>query len=515
MANEGVGSDIAGGNSIYKAIVTDVITDPRQGSNQTVEGASIENENQLAGCPVNTCIVNFYGSSANETVVAYPFFPPHIAVPVKPGEAVWVISPALEKPKSEDCYWVCRISTGGQSNDLNFSHPYRGVTGGEGGPRSGADAQRLSEQTKQQPKQEGEESNSLPTFMNSSGAGPILSGEEGSNPFATLYEAGSANALIIKEPTPLFYKRPGDLALQGSNNTLIWFGLDRGHTMNPDKPEITPATNSATTAPEDFSGTIDIVAGRCRYLPTDPKTNDAAGSQPERTAFRTVENEFARIERDTSKPDQGLAGDLDFAVDASRVYVSMKTNGDKNFALNNEFDRMPAGIITGSIQPVTGSAYIVAKSDEIRLIARKQLENEYFVKSTNPEINGSIKIIKEGKKDEDLAAVILQPDGTIQISGSRIFLGRHPDDGGLEESEAGPEDAIHVQPYVRYQQLEDLLNALLDNIDAFCNTLNTHVTPGYGNPSPQILDAAGTLKSDVASRREEIVTLKSTRIFGE
>ncbi len=110
---------------------------------------------------------------------------------------------------------------------------------------------------------------------------------------------------------------------------------------------------------------------------------------------------------------------------------------------------------------------------------------------------------------------MLLPDGTVQISGSRIFLGRHFDDGGKNESTAGPDDAAHVQPYVRYQQLEDLLNAVLDNIDAFCDTLSTHVTPGYGNPSPQILDAAATLKSDVASRREEIVTLKSERIFGE
>ena len=208
-------------------------------------------------------------------------------------------------------------------------------------------------------------------------------------------------------------------------------------------------------------------------------------------------------------------GDVDFAVDASRLYVSMKTDGDKNFALTNEFQRMPAAVVTGSIQPASGSAYIIAKSDEIRIIARRQDTDEYFEDIGNPAINGSIKIIKEGKADDDLAAVILQPDGTVQISGSRIFLGRHPDDGGADESQSGPDDALQAQPYVRYQQLEDLLNAVMDNIEAFCDTLNTHVTPGYGNPSPQILEAAATLKADIATRRGEIATLKSSRIFGE
>jgi hypothetical protein len=94
-------------------------------------------------------------------------------------------------------------------------------------------------------------------------------------------------------------------------------------------------------------------------------------------------------------------------------------------------------------------------------------------------------------------------------------LGRHPDDAGKDESTSGPDDAVHAQPYVRYQQLEDLLNAILDNIDAFCDTLNTHVTPGYGSPSPQILEAAATLKTEVSSRKSEIETLKSERIFGE
>jgi len=105
-------------------------------------------------------------------------------------------------------------------------------------------------------------------------------------------------------------------------------------------------------------------------------------------------------------------------------------------------------------------------------------------------------------------------DGTIQISGSKIFLGRHPDDGGLGEDNSGPGDGSS-QPYVKYQQLEDLLNATMSNIQSFCDTVLTHVTPGYGAPSPQLNNAVATLKADMSSRMGEIENLKSERIFGE
>ena len=56
---------------------------------------------------------------------------------------------------------------------------------------------------------------------------------------------------------------------------------------------------------------------------------------------------------------------------------------------------------------------------------------------------------------------------------------------------------------------------ILGDISSFCNTLSTHVTPGYGMPSPQILSAASTLLSKANTRKNEIDTMKSTRIFGE
>lgn len=517
--NQGDSTVLGAARSIYKAVVVDVLT---PGDNIS-SAFPVTNSEKLAFAPQNSCVVKIYGVSTSppDAVVAYPFFPPHMSIPVKPGEIVWVVSPTVDEPTVNDCYWVCKIATSNMSDDVNYSHPFRTPVPASSVPDNGLFFRKAAADvgSPQQPI-----SRSPPQFLNGVSQKENIDSALGAKLFDLVYTGSSSHKFLTPEPTPDFLKRPGDLVFQGSNNTVISLGLDRGYSI-VDFDNLQAATGSSSLIPAlSGSGTIDIVAGRSRYLP--PFGNDFYSSTDEeesdtdltRTAIPTIKNTRGLIERDKNLPAL-KQGDVDFAVDASRLYVSMQTDGDYNFALLNTLTgsvaRMPASIVSGSIQPASGSAYVIAKSDEIRIIARKQLEDEYYPDIGNPEINGSIKIIKEGTKDGDLAAVVLQPDGSIQISGSRIFLGRHPEDGGLEESEAGPEDATHVQPYVRYQQLEDLLNAIMDNIDAFCDTLNTHVTPGYGNPSPQILDAAATLKSDIASRREEIVSLKSERIFGE
>lgn len=514
--NQGDGATLGAGKSIFKGIVTEVIFDPRTAGKNSISGV-IDNEEKLEGCPPNTCIVNLYGPTSTSTVVAYPFFPPHFAVPIKPGEAVWIITPTIDTPKVDECFWVCKIATSQQADDVNFSHPFRNVE-----TNSGQQAkQRTSERTKSNPQQQTGGKTTLPTFMNNTGDGPIIKKPKDSsdNPLEKT-QVASAMGSIVLEPIPLAYKRPGDLLLQGSNNASILLGSDIGYTKEnlPLK-----SGNSVNEPPDKQTGTIDIVTGRSRYLGI---ATGATYSQPQnnRTSFPTVLNTRNFVERKKTAPDPGLAGDLDFAVDASRIFVSMKTNGDEKFGLVDALTgsdttsslSLPTGIVSGSIQPVSASAYIVAKSDEIRLIARKQLENEYYPTIGNPEINGSIKIIKEGKRDEDLAAVVLQPDGTIQISGSRIFLGRHPNDGGINESESGAEDALHTQPYIRYQQLEDLLNALLDDIKTFITSINDqNFSPGYSSPHPGLAAAIPVFEQAIEARREEIVNLKSKRIFGE
>ena len=91
-------------------------------------------------------------------------------------------------------------------------------------------------------------------------------------------------------------------------------------------------------------------------------------------------------------------------------------------------------------------------------------------------------------------------------------MGRTPDDGGTGTG-PGPGEA---QPYVRYKQLEDLWIETMNTLDAFCDTVLTHVTPGYGSPSPQLNKAAVDLKTKISGKlKKDIETLKSQRVFGE
>jgi hypothetical protein len=149
---------------------------------------------------------------------------------------------------------------------------------------------------------------------------------------------------------------------------------------------------------------------------------------------------------------------------------------------------------------------IALKSDQIRIIARKDEDHN---------INGSIKIIKEGEKTDegDHASVALLEDGTVLVTGAKIFIGRSAPDGGLEEGDDGAPGK--TQPYVKYKQLEDLLKAIISDVKSFCDTVATHTTPGYGAPSIQLNQAASTLKSAMESRESEIPNIKSKRIFGE
>jgi hypothetical protein len=56
----------------------------------------------------------------------------------------------------------------------------------------------------------------------------------------------------------------------------------------------------------------------------------------------------------------------------------------------------------------------------------------------------------------------------------------------------------------------------MDELNKFCDSLLTHVTPGYGSPSPQINKAAQDLKAAIESNlKSDIETVKSERIFGE
>ena len=536
-----IGTAGGGGRVLYKAVVVEYLNDPSVWTEENLGkkfGADIEdpeddsykafrisNPQFLIGAPRNSCVVRPISQGFDKQqppILAYAFFPPHLCFPIKPGEQVWLIT---ESPSSigELPMWMCRVPERLQVDDLNFTHGDRKLS------------TVTSQTTSEKLEQEEESKYTIPKFPNGTGRSASetsLKPELGNNEETPFEDQENSYDVIVThsvayttdftpEEVPRFTKRPGDLVLQGSNNTAVILGEDRGWPAGEDPTDA--EHSNATEGYEDlpaFKGTIDIVAGRGRFFGDEligETTADAAGDDPEMTQPRLTANErkdgTSYIEVDKNPDANELdhvppEGDPDFVRDCSRVYVSMKTDGDKNFGISAGLPEpftIAAGFET-AIEDVDASPYVVIKSDEVRLIARKDEDND---------VNGSIRIVKQGTPDDDLATIVLLSDGTIQISGAKIYLGRHVDDGGVGEDDGAPGEG-NSQPYVKYQQLEEVWQAFMDEVSAFCDTVLTHTTPGYGAPSVQLNQAATDLKSAISStHKPDIANVQSERIFGE
>ena len=290
---------------------------------------------------------------------------------------------------------------------------------------------------------------------------------------------------------------------------------------------------------EISTGAVDIVAGRGRY---DFRVlGGSVDDDPALTASRTVENVPPEEGReaypetnknpvgddtaDINRFDSPTEGDPDLENDASRIYVAMATEVDKNFHIDTPGDTIPTAL-DSNIEPAEDEssielpAAVVVKSDEVRLIARKKDSGDPV--SGAPEINGSIRLIKEGDASDDLAAIFILPDGTIQISGKQILLGRAHADGKTKSTYAmldggdpmGPGDG---EPWVRFSDLKKLFGQLYDALDQMCQTLQSNVCPIIG-PNPQVTAAATQLQAMLEihkTRTNNFDELASTRIWGE
>lgn len=528
-------ADSGGGRTFYKAVVVEFINDLSYYNNDLLQetyGTTVEDEENdpnsqkrvsnpqyLNSAPRNSCILKIVSQGAGQgkpPILAYPFFPPHLCFPAKPGEQVWVVA---ETPTGvgDIPYWMCRVPEPLAIDDLNYTH----------GDRKLSSRSSLTTSEKLESSEE-ENENPLPGFPNGGetqetatlkppeSTNQDTDFSELENPYDIIVSESDSYKNFTPELVPRLTKRPGDMVIQGSNNTTIILGEDRGWNYESD---ITNSENSNAISGYDelpgFKGTIDIVVGRGRFFSEliSETTKDSKGDDPENTQPRLISNErkdeTSYIEVDKNPVENDLSdyppeGDPDLARDCSRVYVSMNTNGDKNFGISNESveNSMSTGI-DASIEDADESPYVVMKSDEVRIIATKNEDED---------INGTIRIVKQGTKDDDLATICLLSDGTVQISGSKIYLGRSTDDGGA----GGGPGAGESQPYVKYQDLEDVWNAFMDEMSTFCDTVLTHTTPGYGAPSPQLNQAVTELKANIAStHKPDIANVKSERIFGE
>jgi len=463
-----------------KGVVTAIHTGPDSLSEIATQLTAAKISVPLERIPRGSVVVRRVTRGADQAgssyTLCYPFFSSHISMPVKPSEMVWVI---FDRDGTSIGYWISRVHGDETSEDVNFSHF----------DRNNSDS-----------KQESTTATKVGLVPSPPAVDDFPNISLAKTPEGNSYDlilSGTSQSLsqTVFEPVPRYIKRPGDLVMQGSNNATIALTTDHGWAVEQDPGE--SPTPASAESPASFSGTIDIVAGRSRWLSTgEVEGRTLPPVRLNRRNFTEVSKRIADFE--SISPTEG---DPDFLDDAARVYVSQQTDVDYNF---NTLNSTPSTFETAEPPIDYSGASVAVKADHLRFIARSDVDRS---------VNGSIRIIKEGAKDDDLSAIVMSPDGILQISAKEIHLGRSSADGGLEE---GDSDAPGTsQPYVRYKQLEDLLKAIIADVKSFCDTVSTHTTPGYGAPSVQLNQAASTLKSAMESREGEIPNLKSKRIFGE
>lgn len=529
---------VPAGSVFTRAIVLQTLNDPslRDPDADKTLISTLRNKDYYFRAPRNSIICRVIserkGLITNSDFVCFPFFSSHVMLPVKAGEQVWLFMELPERP-----YWLSRIPEPIHVEDANFTHGDRRINRDFKGQLTGSAAD------------DGSGNFDDPRKLKFQNGNPVK------NDMATIFGDQTAIISLITgskefsvtslEPVPRVTKRPGDLILQGSNNTTIRLGTDMGWNadaaarpdVSNDKSIASKLPNGQTKLPIGL-GAIDIVTGRGRYF-QDATAEKAVTTKKDGTpqknttrpyieetvidgVFETDKNVATLQEEAISKSKGNFKtnpqeGDPDFLIDASRVYVSSKSEIDKmlNTGLNGT-----AKAFENPIEDKVG-ATVSLKSDHVRIVARKSgaTGSPDDIGNENPPTNGTIRIVKEGDPSSDLATITIEADGTIQISGSKIFLGRKTDDGGAGTG-PGPGES---QPYVLYQQLEDLLTKTYDDLKSFVQKLqanfSSNTTPGFGGPNPALIksaaDECAQLIAAIDTRKSEIETLKSARIFGE
>lgn len=478
---------------LIKGVVEEIIYNPETFDFETFKGR-VDDPNSFSDVPANSLLVRVISGkeykSSGRLTLCHPLFPQHLQLPIKIGEHVFLFK------YGKLGYWLARVPDVRTVEDVNYAH-------GDRRHMHSPD----SESTVDQANQASGDSKKLIGIFNDGGGAEDQVNFSPDDSYEKIFESSTTNNSITREPVPFFLKRPGDLVLQGSNNTLICLGQNRGWTKEDEEFETTNAFYEEETP---GAGAIDIVVGRGRYLPDNPATDSEDGDEPIRTAARTMTNtnegqlEANRMAALNDVEGNPVEGDPDYEYDAARFNMSMKCSYDESFFINKNTDgedvlptvtKWPDDAAPGSetegrgdgavIEPVLDQSYSILKSDQIRIIARRQEEGVNGLKDGVEEINGSIKIIKEGVRNSEegdgQAVIIMQPDGTIMIDGPTIIIGSgHAD---LEkENGLGTQVVLGrgaTEPIVLGNVLKDLLDTHFNDIKTHLDNLKTHLSSNF------------------------------------
>lgn len=538
-------------NQILKAVVIDCIADVSKYDNDYLSRIqnifeSSQFENRLASianslspkdglqqefhlkAPRNSLILRLIDNSSftsedkkgnfNQLIVAYPFFSSHIMLPCKPGEIVWCINDVTAN--GSEYYWLSRIHGQEYVEDANYTH---------------LDRSELSNHFTQD-----EYKNYIDDFPN---GGSIIKStnvsddntkitlpfqEDDSNPFDKIFKNSIVKNINL-EPVPRITPKVGDLILQGSNNNAIILTTNRLiDSEKKSEPGLNSSSNLSEQQLDPFNGCIDLVVGRGRFpnqttkvyqdIFEDLSKNPIKNSEIPRIYKNTrdyYETEKNSIIKDPKSIDKSNVrnhaneGDPDLIRDSSRIYLSNKLDIDKSLGLTEKYPKIVLASSSNNspnkinFEEKINNSVALVKADEIRIVARKDDENQ---------INGSIKIIKEGNREsngvsQDQAVIILEKDGSILIDGPKILIGtgKNETNGGGTQISLGYEAK---EPLVLGNSLVEEMKKIIDEI-AKLYEINSNLYSELINVAKAAVSLDPTLASTITSSTEKIIETKN------
>jgi len=434
-------------SAFSQMVVLEVISDPKQITPEKVEywqkvlkiglswssrylsaPAFEQEKNYPRVFPRNTIIAQKkYDGTTNLTppCLLLPFFPSHLSLPCKPGELVWAL---YENPKSTGDkigYWMCGVVQPYFIDDVNHTHAPMALRQ-SAVPKTAPEDLEIPYQLRN-----GAIilANKDGSFVDEKGNARIIGADQtkflvsdDARVFEKLATETDASKLAPIEVVPRFHKRPGDVALEGSNNTLIVLGIDRTGPLAEYEAVKTDKSNTKVPGAEissgkvpkwpkadfqNYAGAIDLVAGRGYSSTTGGESVDITQILNPKVALAQTLDKL-NISTDEGNPD--------YATDRSRILISQKTRIDTNFKLSDYLGNQKI------FDDSQGDAAVVIKSDKIRLVARSDIS--LVVTNWEEEDNESTEEVFKADSTnlEQWASITIRRDGDIVFTPSKKGL---------------------------------------------------------------------------------------------
>ena len=365
-------------------------------------------------------------------VICYPFFP-HMSLPVKAGEHVWLLK---EENFGRDLYyWISRKVGFRHTEDINYTNPERFNVIDEKLLEKESDEGGSLFNEKNINKIEAKDLVSSSNTINSNLPKGISTG-------IIQNESLSYMEDFTPEPVPPVRIKSGDTLINGSNNSLFHMTTEKFLVDTEEKSAFgVSAVNSSNKARMPLSPAIDICVGRKKEELTALKntnegitsnsSGDVAIIKNERgSGFKYLENyEINKVQKIFDKNDNSFSNvsiDTDPTNCGARLYLSNNCSTDEIFS----------SAISG-LSSLGGSS-IVTYSDHNRVVADESLRLVNRLGQSFLDMNSEGKVRIQGKTKIELAV--------------------------REDSEAPSE------PYVLYSELKDLLDKITGDI-SFINLL--------------------------------------------